>query len=207
MDIMTEEIWVLNELVRSFITLIPNIIGTVLLLLFGWVIGRILGTLVKKILKKLKMDQYFKLDKGVKLSEIISVVVSWIIYFAFIQAAVQVLGITALSTFFGKLVELVAGLLGGVVVILVGYVIARYVQRQLAAGKTEYSGLLGQLIFFFTMIIAVSIAFNVARIPTKLIDNIILILVASVGLGVAIALGLGLKDTISRLAKKYEKKL
>ena len=207
MDTMAEEIWVLNELVRSFITLIPNIFGAVLLLLFGWVIGRILGTLVKKILKKLKMDQYFKLDKGVKLSEIISMVISWIIYFAFIQAAVGVLGIIPLSIFFGKLVELVAGLLGGLVVILVGYVIARYVQRQVVASKTEYSGVLGQLIFFFTIIIAVSIAFNVARIPTRLIDSIILILVASVGIGVAIALGLGLKDTISRLAKKYEKKL
>jgi len=37
--------------------------------------------------------------------------------------------------------------------------------------------------------------------------NAIIIIVASVGLGLAIALGLGLKETVAKLAKKYEKKV
>jgi len=57
------------------------------------------------------------------------------------------------------------------------------------------------------MVISISIAFDIADIPNDLINTIIIIIVASVGLGFALALGLGLRDTIARLAKKYEKKL
>ncbi len=204
---MAEELYVANQLMRPFSPLILNTVIALLLLLFGWVMGRIIGTLAKKILRKLKIDKYFKLDKGIKLSEIISLVISWIIYFVFIQSAVAVLGITTLTNVFGGVIRLVSGLLGGLIVILVGYVVGKYVQGQITKSKTEYSGALGQLMFFFTMVVTISIALELASIPTKLINNIILILVASVGIGLAIALGLGLKDTVSKLAKKYEKRL
>jgi len=179
----------------------------VVLLVLGWILGRVAGGVIRKLLKKLRVDEYFRIERGIKVSEIFSVVISWLIYIVFIQSALDELGISTLSNFFGQILHLVAGLLGGTVVIIVGYIFAKYIQKQVVATKAEYSRLVGQVIFFFTLIIAVSIAFRVAGIPSQLIDNIILILVASVGLGIAIAIGLGLKDTVARVSKKYEKRL
>jgi len=204
---MAVELSILENLAGSFIGIVPNLIGALFLLVLGWLIGRGVYTVMKKILKKLKIDNYFKMEKGPRLTDIFCSVIKWVIYLAFISSAVEVLGIVSLTLYFQRLLTLILGLLGGTVVILVAYLIARYMQKHINSMKSEYSGVVSQLIFLFIMVIAVSIAFDVADIPNDLINTIIVILVASVGLGIAIALGLGLKDSVARVAKKYEKKL
>jgi len=198
---------VLENLATSFLVLLPNIIGALFLLLFGWLLGRVVAELVRRLLDKLKAEKYFKIDKKIKVTEIFCEVVKWLIYLTFITAAVDVLEVPTLTMYLRELNNLIIGLIGGTVIIVVSYVIARYVQKQVKSSKREYSGVVSQLIFLFVMILAVSIAFELAGIPNDLMNTIIIVLVASVGLGVAIALGLGLKDTVARLAKKYEKKL
>ncbi|MBD3155960.1 MAG: hypothetical protein GF368_04890 [Candidatus Aenigmarchaeota archaeon] len=204
---MATEFTVLGNLATSFIELLPNMIGAIFLLLLGWLLGRIVAELLRKLFKKLKAEKYFKVDKGIKVTEIFCEVIKWIIYLTFITAAVDVLEIATLTMYLNELNELIIGLIGGTVVIVVSYLIGRYAQKHVKASKKEYSGLMAKLIFIFVMVIAISIAFEVAGIPNDLINTIIIISVASIGLGVAIALGLGLKDTVARLAKKYEKKL
>ena len=210
-DNMTLEMPVLvfNGMLGGAIGIIPNVIAAIILLLVGWLLGRIIGDAVKKVMKKLRIDDYFKITKGVEISNIFSVAVSWIIYLLFVQTALseQILGIPVLSVFFGDILTLIARLLGGMIIIIVGYIVARYVQKQITVSKTVYAGLAGQAIFLFAMIISFSIALNFVNIDTQLIDSIILILVGSIGIGLAIALGLGLKDTVARLSKKYIKKL
>ena len=200
-----ESVWIFSDLIASIASFIPAILGSIVLLLVGWVIGNIIGRVTKEILKKLKADMYFKFGKGLEISKLFSVIISWIIYLAFIQAAVQVLGISALTTFFGDILAFIPGLLEGMIIILVGYVIAKYVQAQIVSTKFEYSDFIGKVIFFFTVIIAISLALPFVGIDPSLINNIILILVASVGVGIAIAIGLGLKDTVDKLARKYVK--
>ncbi len=204
---MIGEFSALENLANSFIAVVPNLLGALVLLLLGWLIGRVVYAVVHKIMRKLRIDSYFKLEKGPHLTELLSNIIKWIIYLAFISAAVEVMGVNVLSTYFEDLLQFIMGLLGGIIVILVAYLIARYIQKHIKGMKTEYSNALSQIIFLFVMIIAVSIAFDVANIPNFLINAIIIIIVASVGLGLAIALGLGLKETVAKLAKKYEKKV
>lgn len=202
-----EEIFVFSDILAMMVSYIPTIIASIILLLIGWVVGKILGKVTKEILKRLKADRYFKFGRGFEISSIFALVVSWIIYLAFIQAAVQVLGITTLTVFVGNVLAFIPGLLEGMIIILVGYILAKYVQGQVIATKAEYSEFIGRIIFFFTVIITISLALPFVGINPALINNIILILIGSVGLGIAIALGLGLKDTIAQLAKKYARKL
>ena len=204
---MIGEFSALENLANSFIAVVPNLLGALVLLLLGWLIGRVVYAVVHKIMRKLRIDSYFKLEKGPHLTELLSNIIKWIIYLAFISAAVEVMGVNVLSTYFEDLLQFIMGLLGGIIVILVAYLIARYIQKHIKGMKTEYSNALSQIIFLFVMIIAVSIAFDVANIPNFLINAIIIIIVASVGLGLAIALGLGLKETVAKIAKKYEKKV
>ena len=201
------ELTVLENLVGSFATIIPNVIGALFLLVLGWLVGRVAYMVMYKVLRKFKIDAYFKLEKPWRFSETFSVIIKWIIYLAFIQAALDVLGVWTLSQHFEQVIALITGMMGGIIVLLVAYLIGRYVQKRLEVSKGKHSQLMSQLIFLFIMVLAVSMAFEVANIPNDLINTIIVIAVASVGLGVAIALGLGLKDTVSRVAKKYEKKL
>jgi len=203
------EVFVFSDILVNMVSYLDNLLAAVILLLIGWIVGKVLGKITKELLKKLKADRYFKFGRGFEISNIFGLIVSWIIYLAFIQAAVseKILGISTLEIFVGQILSFVPGILMGMIIILVGYVLAKYVQGQVIATKAEYSELIGRVIFFFTIIIAISLALPFVGIDPSLINNIILILVGSVGIGVAIALGLGLKDTVAKLAKKYAKKI
>jgi len=204
-----DSLYVFSNTIEKIVTYIPNIIAAVLLLLVGWLIGKVLGMVTKEILKRLKADVYFKFGRGFEVSKIFGLIVSWIIYLAFIQAAVskEVLGVPTLELFVGQVLNFIPGVLEGMIIILVGYILAKYVQGQVIATKAEYSKFIGQVIFFFTIIITVALALPFVGIDPSLINNIILILVGSVGIGIAVALGLGLKDSVATLAKKYAKKI
>jgi hypothetical protein len=202
-----EQILVFGDVLSRLASYAPVVLAAILLMLIGWVVGKIIGKITRSLLQRLKADRYFKFGRGFEISNIFGLIVSWIIYLAFIQAAVQVLGVQALTEFVGQILSFVPRLLEGMVIIIVGYIMAKYVQGQVIATKVEYSELIGRVIFFLTVIIVISLALPFFGIDPYLINNIVLILVGSVGLGIAIALGLGLKETIARLAKKYSKKL
>ena len=181
---------------------IPNLVGGLLLLLVGWVLGRLAKRVVFEVLKRFKADDYFKLGKNIRFSEFVSVLVSWIIYLAFIGTAVDFLNILTLTVFFTNILNFVTKLLGGIVILAIGYTIAGYIQKQVLETKSNYAEILSQVIFLFTLVLTISMAFQVVGIPTNLLNGIILLLVGGMSLGLAIALGLGLRDTIAKWAKK-----
>ncbi len=181
--------------------------AALIVLLIGWILGKILGKVTKSILKKLNTDRYFKFGRGFEISNMFPLIISWIIYLWFIRSAVGILGVPELTLFLAEILVFLPKLLQGMIVILVGYLLAKYVQGQVIATKAEYSEFIGRVIFFFTIIIAIDLALPLVGIQSQVIDGIILILFGSVGLGIAIALGLGLKDTIAKLAKKYTRKM
>jgi phosphotransferase system glucose/maltose/N-acetylglucosamine-specific IIC component len=150
---------VLENLANSFIRPLPSLLGAILIVLFGWLLGKVVAELLGKGFKKIKMDKYFKIEKGPKVSELFALVIKWLIYLVFMSAAVDVLQIPTLTRYFQDLIGLITGLLGGSIVILVSYLIARYLQKQIRKSKSEYSGITSQLIFLFIMIISLSMAF------------------------------------------------
>ena len=183
-----------------------KLLPSLLILLIGWLIGKIFGKIVRSILKKLKADRYFKFGRRFEVSNVFSVIATWVIYLLFIILAVDVLEIDVLTRILIDILRFIPLIVEGIVIILVGYLLAKYVQGQIVASKVKYSEIIGQVIFFFTIIIAIDLALHAIGLEPFVIDGIILILVGSIGLGIAIALGLGLKDTVARLAKKYSKK-
>jgi hypothetical protein len=197
---------ILNRFAESLSGNFGGIFEATVIIIVGWFLGRVFGTLVKKILKAIRVDKYLKLEEGIEPSNVLPVLVSWIIYLVFIQAALNELGIAVLTVYFGSLVDMIQGLLGAFLILVVGYFIGKHGENYFKKKKHEYSKLVSQGVFLFTMIIALSIALEMVGLSTVLINSIILILVASFGLGLAIAIGLGLRDSVSRIAKKYEKK-
>jgi len=204
MDIMS----VLNVFLNSVILFLPNLVGAIILLLIGWIVGVIIGRITREILRRFKVDEFIAKGKpAIRLSDVFPVLFEWIIYLVFIQSAVQILGVTALALFVDKVIIFIPGLLGAAIVIIIGYALAEYVRKFLSKSKVLYSGLVGTIIFWLVLYVAIATALPLVGIDATLINNILLIIVGSFGLGLAIAIGLGLKDTIAAIAKKQQKKL
>ncbi|MEM5793106.1 MAG: hypothetical protein QXY45_01975 [Candidatus Aenigmatarchaeota archaeon] len=197
---------ILENTVDLFVNEFPIILAATIILFLGWFIGRILSEIIKKLLSKINFDKHFKSLGKISISEIISFLVKWTVYFVFISTAVEILGINTLNIYFRQIVSLISGILGGLCIIILGYLISKFLEKQVKKSNTEHSEILSQIIFIFTMVISISIALEIAKIPNDLINAIIIIFVASLGLGFAIAIGLGMKDVVAKILKKYFKK-
>lgn len=199
----------LSDLGVSFLSFLPNIAIAVILLLIGWLIGWVVIKVSKKILNWVKIDHYI-MNEGkshFKLSTILPIVFSWFVYLAFIQAAVEALGISSLVKVVGTILDFIPGLIGAILVIVAGYAIGEYVRRRVEESGVMYNGIIAKTLFFLVLYIAIATALPLVHIDATLINNILLVIIGSVGAGVAIAMGLGLKDEVALMAKKYSKKL
>lgn len=191
----------------SFVEFFPNLLGAVILLLLGLFIGKIVGGVVKRLLIKLRVDRLVFAARAVRLSDIFSTIIRWVIYLAFIWAAVETLGIVALTEIMrGIVLQFLPGILWGIVILVVGYVVAEYVKNLVEKSRVTYSEIVSKAVFWLILYVAIAAALPKFGIDPTLVNNILLIIVASAGAGMAIALGLGLKDIVRESAQRYLRK-
>ncbi len=206
---MESVVTILNRLWESTVNFIPNLVGALILLAIGWVVGTIVGRITREILRRLKVDEYITRSRRpfFRVSDIFKVIVEWSIYLAFMQAAVGVLGIEPLESFFEGILAFIPGLIKAIITIIVGYAIANYVSSKIKESKVSYSDLLGNALFFLIVYVSVALALPSIGIDPFIVNAILLVILGTVGIGLAIAIGLGLKDVVAKAAKKYFKKL
>jgi hypothetical protein len=206
-----EIVSVLTGLGTDAIAFLPNLVTAVVLLVIGLIVGKIIGRIVKEVLVRVKLDYYVtETHKPViSLSDLFGLITRWWIYLAFISAALsrEVLGIPALANWMAEITGFIPNVIGAAVIVVVGYVIGEYIKGQMKKTNKIYAALVGKVLFFFILYVAVALALPILGIPATLVNNILLIIIGSVGLGVAIALGLGLRDAVQDISKRYVKKL
>ena len=143
----------------------------------------------------------------IRLSDVFPLIFQWIIYLVFIKAAVEALGLIALTEFVGMVLNFIPGLLGAIIVVIVGYALAGYVQKEIEKSKITYSDIMAKVIFWLMVYVSFAIALPLVGIDATVINYLLLISVGSIGIGLAIAIGLGLKDVVAVIAKKKLKPL
>lgn len=192
----------------SVIEGMPNVMSAIVILVVGYVIGRMVGTVVEKIVARSKVDSHLKEKEQLsfKLSSVLGTVSKWVLYLIFLQQAAVQLNVAAISQSINEIVNFIPGVIGAVIVLIASYAIAIYVKEEIVGSKGLYQNLIGKIIFFLIVYVGIATALPLIEIDTALINNILLILMASLGLGIAIAMGLGLKDSVAELSKGYVKK-
>jgi hypothetical protein len=194
---------------NSFLLILPSLIWTAVALVVGFIVGKIVGWLVKQFLVRVKLDHYiFEKEKfKIKLSDVFSILARWVIYLAFILiAVVDILNIEAITVLVTSAIGFLVGAIEASVIIIVGYSLAYYIKDKVIQSKTFYGDLVGNVIFFLVLYVSIALALPFVGIDPTLINWILIVTVASFGIGLAIAIGLGLKDVIADVARDYSKK-
>jgi hypothetical protein len=201
------------EILLSFIDalkiFLPRLFGGVVLLLIGWIIGMAVGKMTKNFIKRYKIDNYISRGKKpiFRLSDLFPLIFSWAIYLIFISAAVELMGVSALVSVLNAIIGFIPGLIEAIIILIVGYSIAQYISQHIEKSDVQYAKIMGNILFFFIVYVAIAMALPLVGIDPTLINSILLIIIGSAGVGIAIALGLGLKDFIADMAKKYQKRI
>lgn len=191
----------------------PIVISAILLVV-GYVVGKLIGAGIKELLIRFKIDTHVPIKKEeLRFSSIFSEVTKWVIYLLFISQAAAVLNITVVATAIAALVQFLPRVLASIIIIAVGYIIAKYTEDFVRQSKFSYSGLMSKVFFFFVVYLSIAIGLNALNTPQytlidpTLINNILLIIVGSVGLGFAIAMGFGFRDMFKDVADEVGKQM
>lgn len=192
---------------------IPRLFGALLVVAVGFVVAKLLDTLLSKVLAKVGVDRLVagtgvtKLlgRAGIRLpiSVLIGKIVYWFVLLIFLVSAAESLGLARVSATLDMLALYVPKVFGAGVILLVGVLLAQVVNglvRGAAEGVgLEYASGLARIAQGLVIIIIISVAIGQLEVKTELLNYVIAIALISVGLAVALALGLGSRELVSQI--------
>jgi len=203
------------ELVR----LAPRLVAAIIVLVIGWVAGRLIGKALSRILDKAGVDDALRrtaigkaLDRT-KMSIVgfFDLIVRWFIYLIAILVAVDILEIAVLSDFISRAIQYLPSFIGGVLILLIGFIAADFVGDALRAvakeGQIEYAPLFADalklLLYFVVLVIGLSTMKFDTAILYVFANALAWSIAAGVAIGLGIAFGWGFKDAVAKRADKW----
>ena len=192
---------------------IPNLFVALILGLLGFVVAKLLDTLMSKLLAKLGLDRLMagtglnkmlsRVGIQVPVSTLIGKIIYWFVLLIFLVSAAESLGLQRVSATLDVLALYLPKVFGAALVLLAGVLLAQLVSS-LVRGAAEgvgldYSAGLGRIAQGLVIIISISVAIGQLEVKTDLLNNVIAIVLISVGLAVALALGLGSREIAGQI--------
>lgn len=203
----------------SFVSALCAII---LILLVGWIAGRLVKNLIVRILDILQIDSYAErigVDKilakgGIKysISELIGVLTYWVVMLIALVIAMSTVNLNQQAAgLLNTIVLYIPRVISAIFILVLGLFFASFVnsavQTAAANAGIEQSNLLGRLAQFVLIVFAIDIALRQLQIDLSSIENAVFVILSSIGLAFALAFGLGCKDIAGRLTQEFLDKL
>jgi len=194
---------IFESLFNQFKDLFPKLIGAVVLLIVGWMIAKVIASVVQKILLGIKADKlteklneidiFQKANLDLKVSVILSKTLYYFILLTFIIAATEFLGLTIISQQIADILNFIPKAIAASIVFLVGVIFANFVRNAVSTTFRSLgipSGkLISSFIFYFLLITISITALSQTGMDTKFLTQNIQILLS--GIVVAFAIGFG----------------
>lgn len=188
------------------VSFIPQLIAGLIILIIGIVIAAVLRTLVRRGLDALDLDRWFAvagIEKGEHKhmwSEILSQLVYWTIFLAFLIPAVESWGVPRITNVLNQLLDYIPNVFAAVIIGFIGLVLANLVGNIVHDAASGYAkrtaNLLSGIARYALMIFAAFIVLNQLGVASNLIQILFTGAVITVALGAGLAIGLGGQDAV-----------
>lgn len=192
---------------------IPRLFGALLVVAVGFLVAKLLDTLLSKLLAKVGLDRLVagtgvtkllgRVGIRVPISTLIGKIIYWFVLLIFLVSAAESLGLARVSATLDMLALYVPKVFGAGIILLVGVLLAQLVSglvRGAAEGVgIDYAGGLTRIAQGLVIIISISVAIGQLEVKTELLNYVIAIGLISVGLAGALALGLGSRELVSQI--------
>jgi hypothetical protein len=199
-----------STLLERIVAFVPSVIGAVLLLIVGWILARLLRILA--IRAALLLDTLLARVSGPagverlrmgRAAGVFGTVVFWIVLLFFATAATQVLGLQTFTDWLARLIDYLPTLAAGVLIVVAGYVLSRFVGDVVRATATRLDSaqraVLARLTQIAILVGAVLVGADQIGIRITFLAIFAAAAAAAVVGGLAIAVGLGARDHIANL--------
>lgn len=192
-----------------------NVVAAILILLIGMFIAKLIAKAIKKVLEVVKLD---KLDDklrevdlfsgmDINLTNLISKLVYYLLMLFVVIAAVDQLGVAALSDLLATFVQKIPQILAGGVIFAVGMYLANIIKNLIKTTTDSLNISTGNVIstvaFYALAVMVTLMALDTAGIDTGIIRSNLNIIVAAVLGAFALGYGLSSKPVMSSLISSF----
>ena len=195
----------------------PNIIGTIIVLVFGWLLTKLIVKIIKKALKLAKANKLddaineIEIVEGKKLNfdtiKVVSSFVKWIMYIMLLIMASDIMNLTMISEQISNLLAYLPQLFAALVIFTIGLILANLIKKGLKSffESMDLSGakIISQVVFFIILIFVSITALNQAGIDTEIITSNLTMILAAFLLAFALAFGFGAQKIVGDLLRTF----
>ncbi len=208
-----------QKLLEQLFLFTPKVLGAIVLLIIGIIIAKIITNILQKGLEKTGFDKLGdKLNTieiiqrfgSIKLSKLVSKTLYYFIMLVFVTAATETLGMKVLTDMVTSLVNLIPKLIASALMLLAGVMIADALKNSVInickSLKIDSGKLLGNIVFFFFLIIALIAALKQAGIETSLLESSFNLIIGGIILAFAVGYGMASKDVLANILSNFYSK-
>ena len=200
-----------TALLNDLIAYLPQIIGAILLLIFGWLVARLARGLTIRLVRG--FDRFTGLVRksgttaspkiGESTASVIGKIVYWITILIFVTSAASLLGMNMFVGWLNKLVDHLPNILSGALIICAGVIFGNLAYQVISSTTLNMSVsqrmILSRSAQFFTLIMLILIGVDQIGVDITAVITILAVVVGAVLGGLAIAFGIGARRLVSNL--------
>jgi hypothetical protein len=218
-DVSSSVVSATSLLWEKLMWLIPALIIAVFVVLIGWMIATILGSVVEKILNKFNINKAAEslgiskalsgLSLGSNITRFAGLTVKWFIAIVFFLAASDILRLTQVTDFLNRVLLYIPNIIAAVLILAAGILLANILDKVIHK-SAKVSGfispnLLGQIAKWAILVFAILASLVQLGIATKLIETLFTGIVVMLALAGGLAFGIGGKDKGKEIINKMIK--
>jgi hypothetical protein len=183
---------------------IPDLFAMLLIVIAGWVIGKVASFVVRHALRLIRLDallektgtaELLRKANAPPLGRVVGNITFWLVWTAFLLSGMRTIGFSGTDLLIADLVRLVPRLLLALVIVVVGVAVSNFMWRAtlLAAvkAKLESAPLLGSFVRAIAFVATGVTALEQLDIARPVMEATFVVTLGAVMLAGAIAFGLG----------------
>ena len=212
----------LNHWYETLMMYVPGIVGALVVLIIGWIVGRLLGRAVRIVLDKLSEQHIveegadvvsirgsFK-NAGLTVGYVGDIAVRIVVYLIAVLAAVDILKLDYLSQLMMMVVEYIPHVVAFVIIFVVGFILIDafidFLNRYYSKKEVQFIDPVLVLVRVFLYFVTAILALSQLQLDLTIIYTFVTPIAWGIGIGlgaaIAIIVGFGLKNRSEAIMDK-----
>ena len=192
-----------TEMLSTFVNVIPNLIGALVILVVAYYLGRLVANLIRDLLAGIGVDTIPKKlgltwSGTTPLSQWIGYLILVAIMLFAVVSATEMLGSTALTEIINVFIGFFWKVVLGVVILAIGLYFANLAYKAVIKTGISNANMIGRLAQVAIIIFAGAIALREIGVANEIINLAFGVTLAAIGLAAALSFGLGTQKIAER---------
>lgn len=207
---------------QSVVDFLPNILLSIIIIIIGWYIAKILWDVVKKIIAKIGLDdilrksnlERFLQKAGYKLNsgKFFGEVLRWFVFIGFFIIVLDILELHQIKIFTSEILHNIGNIIIAMIIFVVAVVVARFVKNIVTATAkaievktSEFIGSLAAFLVYLLATVTILGLFPIFQNMVKYIDLLVMGIIFALALAAGLSFGMGGKEKARECLEKMKK--